>query len=462
MNRIEHDEYIEQLRKRMEYLGISQTAAASALGVTPKTIGNYLSGVTTDDHNLRRLEIFLKRQSVYKGYEYQQQEAFAELFDRLWDKCIRIKKGSELCSILGLTQSEVTHIRERSRQVDVRKQYEILSGFFNLCFAYTGVYLPGFEETGEELFELLGVSISQELIEQFAKSLNGLLAELPFEVSNEQLAAKAGVKLADLEDMRRDDQFPFSIGEKRDILYVLYGLCEKYHVDWSSEVFTRLYNWVISFDCSITARGLQEDFDSCNDTIASFKKLPEKIQEIVLEHQELFFQNPHYDEEVRRYMRRYDIAGLPGIPADDQPFTAFDYYYAVISLFRERSSSEQEQVFAFLKSTFAMPVPCCQSEREEFYMRQISQCSDLALLSKRTRLSDEFVHASQVQHIGKNQSLNVRMRNSNLWDFYSSEEVRCKIELTSMEWCLMAVLIAAVYENQNPKPLLGRIMNTFL
>ena len=49
--------YISQkIKESMEHLEISQAAAAEALGVSAKTVGNYLSGITYDENNIRRLQ----------------------------------------------------------------------------------------------------------------------------------------------------------------------------------------------------------------------------------------------------------------------------------------------------------------------------------------------------------------------------------------------------------------------
>ena len=117
----------------MEHLEISQAAAAEALGVSAKTVGNYLSGITYDENNIRRLQAFLRSREFFRGYCFMTKEKFADLFTELWYKFKDIKSTDELCEKLRLTRSEVNHVMEKKKSFDVRRQYDILERFYDMC-----------------------------------------------------------------------------------------------------------------------------------------------------------------------------------------------------------------------------------------------------------------------------------------------------------------------------------------
>jgi predicted transcriptional regulator len=130
MTRDEYYGIIEKFKADMACLGISQAAAAKALGVSAKTVGNYLNGVTEmDKAGLRRMQVFLRKEEFYRGYCYIEKGEFAKLFSELWYKFKSIKSTEEICSALGLTLSEVNHVKENRKSFDVKKQYDILTSF---------------------------------------------------------------------------------------------------------------------------------------------------------------------------------------------------------------------------------------------------------------------------------------------------------------------------------------------
>ena len=95
---------IEEIKASMDHLEVSQAAAAEALGVSAKTVGNYLSGATYDEKNIRRLQIFLRGKEFYLGYCFMTKEEFADLFTEIWYKFKDIKSTDELCEMLRLTE----------------------------------------------------------------------------------------------------------------------------------------------------------------------------------------------------------------------------------------------------------------------------------------------------------------------------------------------------------------------
>jgi predicted transcriptional regulator len=438
MTRDEYYGIIEKFKADMACLGISQAAAAKALGVSAKTVGNYLNGVTEmDKAGLRRMQVFLRKEEFYRGYCYIEKGEFAKLFSELWYKFKSIKSTEEICSALGLTLSEVNHVKENRKSFDVKKQYDILTSFYNMCFDVTGVYFAGFENTGEMLYNTLGSMFSSALTDKFADTLKDALSKLDFELTYEVLAERSGVQAEDIKDLCESNDFPFNVWDKTEILIALQYFCRKKGSVRSMGLYREL-SWIIAGSYgSRPPEELKSEINALlNRRTADFKKRPAHIQKIILGHRKLFFD---FYEAYPEYWMRYKTAEK----FSDEWYECFsvvndfDMFRSITEKFRVLSEEDKAEVMDMLKKDFKMPLPDWKSGKEPHCFGVCTECFDMASLAERGQLSPDITSHEIIAY-------DTCGLDAGIWDYYHSDRTDYMLSLNSMEWCLWGMMAAKV------------------
>jgi hypothetical protein len=215
-------ELVEQIKKDMDYLGVSRTEAAYILDISPGILENYLNGFRVDREKLRKLELYLREKKFYKGYTYQDFGHFTDDFKRYWEVLVKFKGEDEVCEKTGLGREEVNQILENEKQLDVREQYDSLEAMYELFHGEVCLSANGYKKYADEIYSKLGLGIHEQITEYFADTLDELLQEEPFSsYEQEYIAGEAGVPVKDFEGMLTDDKFPIAVGKKLDVLHAL-------------------------------------------------------------------------------------------------------------------------------------------------------------------------------------------------------------------------------------------------
>lgn len=446
------DERLEQLKISMEYLEVSQAAAAAAVGVSAKTIKNYLSGVTYDEKTIRKLEVFLRSREFYRGYAFRQKDDFSRLFDKLWNKCKEFLSTEMLCETLGLKLSEANHIREKRKALDVRAQYHILFCFHELCIDSTGLYRPGFKECKEDLYLLLGLDFPKRITQRFADLINELTDSLDFEVKDETLSRMSGISVEDIAMLRCDNDCPYDVWDKCDILDALRSLCNGCISEKAEEVSWKISR-ILMFceekkDFPENAQ-IEAEFIRRRDRIVSkFRKYNIEIQNIILSHGRAFF-DLSFGSGFWDYLNSYPIPAELCL-GEIEAVSEFDYYKSILELFRLLSRKNQQKIFTFAMEGFAFPFPDWYTDKGMPDFEILVQYLNLSLITK-----------------NKGRLINLNSKGTAAfspipdwwWEYYNSERVQYKLGLDSQEWCLWALLTAAVQDMRDLNPLIKEILS---
>lgn len=446
---------IEEIKASMEHLEVSQAAAAEALGVSAKTVGNYLSGATYDEKNIRRLQTFLRDREFYRGYCFMTKEEFADLFTEIWYKLKDIKSTDELCERLRLTRSEANHIIEKKKSFDVRRQHEILEEFYEMCRNYTGEYIAGLEQYGEKLYEKLGLMFPYLIRCRFADTLNKALSGTYVTFDDiKAIAEKAGVSAEDIEELKSSNDVPFDIWKKCDILDAIRCLLNRDSSEKASKACINV-NWLLIYYDGL--RKSEDDLSFENDihnySIKNFRKNPLYIQKVILEHTDIFFYFPKYGTLFWDYIHKFRLPGelFPDECDDDYYISVseFGYLSSIMELFRNLYDEDKDIIFNEMKKTFKMPFPEQSEQESDRYFNVVLQCFDMSAKADDIAAPKEE-YASDVMKIPR--------VSANMWEYYHPDRANYMIGFDSREWLLWGMLEAAIYSFTDICPLIRKMV----
>ena len=426
----------EKLKKDMEYLGISQSMAASVLGVTPRTVGNYLNGSTADEKNMRKLQRYLRSEEFFKGYSFIHRDNFSELFSQLWIKFRERMTSDELCEKLNIRLSEVNHLRNNSKSFDVRKQYEVLEAFYKLCIDYTGEYFEGFESTALELYSILGYDFSHRILINFAEFLSEVIEKYKFPI--DFLAKKSEVPAEDIDDMIKFGDSNYDAWKKCDILDVVRKECLKLGSEDSKNLYNDIDSALLYYDKRKVIEGEYYE-KKVAEKIKQFKSLPAEDQAAVLSHTTVFFDLPvysngdswTYDTCFWDYISTHRLPTelFPEADQEDFCFALDDYVFfrRITDLFRELDDEFKEDILSQLDNECHVPI-CGRDARENLCFEYVAECFDMSrsIMQKRS-------------HSGASDTVTKWM-----WGYFNIEKMQYLLTLDEKEWRLHALLYMAV------------------
>lgn len=433
----------EKLKKDMEYLGISQPMAAAVLGVTPRTVGNYLNGATSDKDNLRKLQQYLRSEEFCKGYSFMHRNDFSAFFSQLWIKFRDIMSSDELCDKLGIKLSEANHLRNNSKCYNVRRQYEVLETFYDMCFDYTGVYIDGFEDTAKNLRKILGYDFPEAVTDNFADLLSEIINRLDFGIGF--LAEKSGVPADDIEDILSSSDSYYDVWKKCDILDAIRTACLEHGSANSMNLYREL-NWKLQYYDERMMTEEEYYGERTEIAVREFKGFPKEVQAAALNHQNVFFDNPAscYDNCFWDYIHFYRLPCELFPEFCDEEFYStlsdHEYYRRITDLFRDLSESGKDTILLDLEKSCHIPL-CAQNENEQFCFRYAVECLDMSLALKENRQYTELLPALRWK-----------------WEYFSIEKMKFLLTLDSREWCLHALLMTAVCTDTDLNPFIYKMI----
>lgn len=297
------DEFAETLKNKIEKLDITKVDIAQAAGVSNNAIRDYIDGSAECAEAVRKKILdYLRSREFYRGYRYIKREKFAELFKEVGAFLTENNTASwsEIGSAVGFTPKEINDIKNNKKALHVRKQYKLLLCLYRLCRDGMGGYKEGFWEIGERLKNKLGLDYTTAITEKYADLLNEILEAIDYAVSDEELGELADIPAEDIAALRTDNDYPYDVLVKCDILDIIRYYCKQNPSDKNIKVQRRL-NWLLVHFNGLfrksaeTNRLIEENNEEIRlKIVAEFRKYPMELQNIILNHRCIFFNDDKF------------------------------------------------------------------------------------------------------------------------------------------------------------------------
>lgn len=208
----EREEYSRMLKEKRRELGFKNSELAEYIGVSLITAGKYISGESypASEKTREKINEFLESLSTIDNFHRLGTKEFSELLARLIS-VFNISQ-TEIAEETGIKQPYINDYLSggKGRRISAKTQYDILSFFLYKSHLGTGVFLPEYLETGQELMEILGVKgLRKNPPAVFEYSVERIGDESYLHDESESLASR--IKMKNRESLEYFSKLPLEI-----------------------------------------------------------------------------------------------------------------------------------------------------------------------------------------------------------------------------------------------------------
>ncbi|MBR4095755.1 MAG: hypothetical protein IKK42_00450 [Oscillospiraceae bacterium] len=455
------DEFSETLKNKIEKLDITKVDIAQAAGVSDNAIRDYIDGSAECAESVRKKILdYLRSREFYRGYRYIKREKFAELFKETGAFLTgsTVTSWSAIGAAVGLTPKEINDIKNSKKSLHVRKQYELLLCLYRLCRDGMGGYKEGFREVGEGLKKKLGLNYAAAITEKYADLLNEILEAIDYAVSDKELAELADIPAEDVAALRTDNDYPYDVLVKCDLLDIIRYYCKQNPSDKTHQLRWRL-NWLLMYFDSFFRKSakinllMEESKEEARlKVVAEFRKYPMELQNIILNHRYVFFNDDNcrtdpeklYDFPLKTVLQ-YGLEELFGKYIDEflimEAMRNIDYAYigvdrftffsGITELFRILAENDRQAILDEFSKGMVMPLPCWSNSNERSLFLRTAEYCDMIRLAEQGKLLDAFDSRAEIANINYG---------GVFWEAYNQERTDYMLSFGSYEWRLWTML----------------------
>ena len=456
------DEFAETLKNKIEKLDITKVDIAQAAGVSDNAIRDYIDGSAECAESVRKKILdYLRSREFYRGYRYIKREKFAELFKETGAFLTgsNVTSWSAIGNAVRLPPKEINDIKNNKKALHVRKQYELLLCLYRLCRDGMGGYKEGFREVGEGLKKKLGLNYAAAITEKYADLLNEILEAIDYAVSDDELAELADIPAEDVAALRTDNDYPYDVLVKCDMLDIIRYYCKQNPSDKTHQLRWRL-NWLLMYFDSFFRESakinllMEESKEEARlKVVAKFRKYPMELQNIILNHRSVFFNEDWlckaepeklYDFPLKpvlqhgleelfgKYIDEFLIAAaMRNIDCAYIGVDRFTLFSGITELFRRLAEKDRQAILEEFSKGMVIPLPCWSNSNERNLFLRTTEYCDMIRLAEQGKLLDASDSKAEIANINYG---------GVFWEAYNQERTDYMLSFGSYEWRLWTML----------------------